>query len=261
MFEIPGMPGAQLGAISIGDIFGKMGGRTKTRRLTVADSHELLVNEESDKLLDNDQLVQEAIHAVENNGIVFLDEIDKICVRDGRTGGDVSREGVQRDLLPLIEGTTVSTKHGAGQDRPYPVHRVGRVPHRQAVGPAARAAGPAADPRRAGGADARRHAPHPDRAGGVADQAICRADADRRRDARHSPTTPSTRWPTSRSRSIRRVENIGARRLQTVMERVLDEISFAAPDRHGETIQIDAAYVQKHVGDLAKNADLSRFIL
>src|SRR5947208_3300810 len=114
MFEIPGMPGAQMGAISIGDIFGKLGGgRTKTRRLTVEDSHELLVNEESDKLLDNDQLVQESINPVENNGIVFLDEIDKICVRDGRTGGDVSREGVQRDLLPLIEGTTVSTKHGA----------------------------------------------------------------------------------------------------------------------------------------------------
>src|SRR5882762_10168188 len=113
MFEIPGMPGAQMGAISIGDIFGKLGGKTKTRRLTVADSHELLVNEESDKLLDNDQLVLESINVVENNGIVFLDEIDKICVRDGRTGGDVSREGVQRDLLPLIEGTTVSTKHGA----------------------------------------------------------------------------------------------------------------------------------------------------
>src|SRR5437660_495899 len=114
LFEIPGMPGAQMGAISIGDIFGKLGGgRTKTRRLSVESSHEILVNEESDKLLDNDQVVQEAIGAVENNGIVFLDEIDKICVRDGRVGGDVSREGVQRDLLPLIEGTTVSTKHGA----------------------------------------------------------------------------------------------------------------------------------------------------
>src|ERR1700754_136948 len=113
MFEIPGMPGAQMGAISIGDIFGKLGNRSKTRRLTVEGSHELLVNEESDKLLDNEQLVQEAINAVENNGIVFLDEIDKICVRENRHGGDVSREGVQRDLLPLIEGTTVSTKHGA----------------------------------------------------------------------------------------------------------------------------------------------------
>src|SRR6201987_1418099 len=112
MFEIPGMPGAQMGAVSLGDIFGKLGGRTKTRRLTVEGSHEILVNEESDKLLDNDQLTQEAIHAVENNGIVFLDEIDKIGVRDGRVGGDVSRAGVQRDLLPLIDGTTVSTKEG-----------------------------------------------------------------------------------------------------------------------------------------------------
>src|ERR1700743_1562030 len=113
MFEIPGLPVAQMGAISIGDIFGKMGGRTKTRRLTVAGSHETLVNEEADKLLDNDQLTLEAIAAVENNGIVFLDEIDKICVRDGRVGGDVSREGVQRALLTLLEGTTVSTKHGS----------------------------------------------------------------------------------------------------------------------------------------------------
>src|SRR6476661_6687750 len=113
-FEIPGMPGAQMGAISIGDIFGKLGGgRTKTRRVTVADSYDILVNEESDKLLDTDQLTQEAIKTVENNGIVFLDEIDKICAREGRIGADVSREGVQRDLLPLIEGTTVSTKHGA----------------------------------------------------------------------------------------------------------------------------------------------------
>src|SRR5271154_6046263 len=114
LFEIPGMPGAQMGAISIGDIFGKLGGgRTKTRRVSVRESHDVLVNEESDKLLDQDQLVQEAIKAVENNGIVFLDEIDKICARDGRQGADVSREGVQRDLFPLIEGTTVSTKHGA----------------------------------------------------------------------------------------------------------------------------------------------------
>src|SRR6201995_3009250 len=113
MFEIPGMPGAQMGAINIGDIFGKLGGgRTKTRRVTVQESHDLLVNEESDKLLDSEQLVQEAIRAVEQNGIVFLDEIDKIAGREGRSGADVSREGVQRDLLPLIEGTTVATKHG-----------------------------------------------------------------------------------------------------------------------------------------------------
>src|ERR1700693_4933927 len=115
LFDIPGMPGAQMGAISIGDIFGKLGGgRTKTRRVTVAESYEVLIAEESDKLLDNDQVLQESIKAVENNGIVFLDEIDKICGREGRAGADVSREGVQRDLLPLIEGTTVSTKHRAG---------------------------------------------------------------------------------------------------------------------------------------------------
>src|SRR5579863_5747056 len=114
LFDIPGMPGAQMGAISIGDIFGKLGGgRTKTRRVTVQDSYAILINEESDKLLDTDQLTQEAIKIVENNGIVFLDEIDKICARDGRIGADVSREGVQRDLLPLIEGTTVATKHGS----------------------------------------------------------------------------------------------------------------------------------------------------
>src|SRR5262249_41989447 len=107
------MPGAQMGAISIGDIFGKLGARTKARRLSVAESHELLVAEESDKLLDQDQLVQEAVKAVENNGIVFLDEVDKVTARDGRMGADVSREGVQRDLLPLIEGTTVTTKHGS----------------------------------------------------------------------------------------------------------------------------------------------------
>src|SRR6266571_9388279 len=113
LFDIPGMPGAQMGAISIGDIFGKFGGgQTKTRRVTVVESHDILINEESDKLLDTEQLTQEAIKVVENNGIVFLDEIDKICARDGRIGADVSREGVQRDLLPLIEGTTVSTKHG-----------------------------------------------------------------------------------------------------------------------------------------------------
>ncbi|MFL5088783.1 MAG: ATP-dependent protease ATPase subunit HslU, partial [Xanthobacteraceae bacterium] len=114
LFEIPGMPGAQVGAISLGDIFGKgFGGRTKNRRVTVQESHEILLNEESDRLLDQEQVVQESIKAVENNGIVFLDELDKICARDGRMGADVSREGVQRDLLPLIEGTTVSTKHGS----------------------------------------------------------------------------------------------------------------------------------------------------
>src|ERR1700726_3534977 len=260
MFEIPGMPGAQMGAISIGDIFGKLGGRTKTRRLTVEDSHETLVNEESDKLLDNDQLVQEAINAVENNGIVFLDEIDKICVRDGRVGGDVSREGVQRDLLPLIEGTTVSTKHGAVKTdhilfiasgafhiaKPSDLlpELQGRLPIRVELAALTRD-------------DMRRILTEPEASLIKQYVALMRTEGvtlditDGAIDALADVAVAVNSA----------VENIGARRLQTVMERVLDEISFAAPDRHGETIQIDAAYVQKHVGDLARNADLSRFIL
>ena len=260
MFEIPGMPGAQMGAISIGDIFGKMGGRTKTRRLTVESSHEILVNEESDKLLDSDQLVLEAISAVENNGIVFLDEIDKICVRDGRTGGDVSREGVQRDLLPLIEGTTVSTKHGAVKTdhilfiasgafhiaKPSDLlpELQGRLPIRVELEALTRD-------------DMRRILTEPEAS--LIKQYVALLQTE-------GVTLDITDGAIDALADVAvavnsTVENIGARRLQTVMERVLDEISFAAPDRHGETIKVDADYVQKHVGDLAKNADLSRFIL
>ena len=261
LFEIPGMPGAQMGAISIGDIFGKLGGgRSKTRRVTVAESHDILINEESDKLLDNDQLVMESIKAVEQNGIVFLDEIDKIAGREGRVGADVSREGVQRDLLPLIEGTTVSTKHGTVKtdhilfiasgafhlSKPSDLlpELQGRLPIRVELAPLTRD-------------DFRRILTEtevslikqyiallategvtleftPDAIDAIADVAVAVNSS---------------------------VENIGARRLQTVMERVLDEISFAAPDHSGDTVAIDAAYVDKHIGDLAKNADLSRFIL
>ena len=260
MFEIPGMPGAQMGAISIGDIFGKMGGRTKTRRLTVESSHEILINEESDKLLDSDQLVLEAINAVENNGIVFLDEIDKICVRDGRTGGDVSREGVQRDLLPLIEGTTVSTKHGAVKTdhilfiasgafhiaKPSDLlpELQGRLPIRVELEALTRD-------------DMRRILTEPEASLIKQYVALLQTEGvtlDITDDAIDALADVAVAVNST-------VENIGARRLQTVMERVLAEISFAAPDRHGETIKVDADYVQKHVGDLAKNADLSRFIL
>jgi ATP-dependent HslUV protease ATP-binding subunit HslU len=261
MFEIPGMPGAQMGAISIGDIFGKMGGRSKTRRLTVESSHEILVNEESDKLLDSDQLVQEAISAVENNGIVFLDEIDKICVREGRSGGgDVSREGVQRDLLPLIEGTTVSTKHGAVKtdhilfiasgafhiSKPSDLlpELQGRLPIRVELSALSRD-------------DMRRILTEPEASLIKQYVALMQTEGvtlDITDDAIDALADVAVAVNST-------VENIGARRLQTVMERVLDEISFAAPDRHGETIKVDADYVQKHVGDLAKNADLSRFIL
>jgi len=261
LFEIPGMPGAQMGAISIGDIFGKLGGgRTKTRRLTVAESHDILINEESDKLLDNDQLVLESIKAVEQNGIVFLDEIDKIAGREGRVGADVSREGVQRDLLPLIEGTTVSTKHGAVKtdhvlfiasgafhlSKPSDLlpELQGRLPIRVELRPLTRD-------------DFRRILTETEVSlikQYVALMATEGVNLEFTPDAIDAIADVAVAVNSS-------VENIGARRLQTVMERVLDEIAFAAPDRHGDTVTVDAAYVHKHIGDLAKNADLSRFIL
>ena len=261
LFEIPGMPGAQMGAVSIGDIFGKaLGGRTKTRRVLVRDSYEILVNEESDKMLDQDQLVAEALRAVENNGIVFLDELDKICARDGRIGADVSREGVQRDLLPLIEGTTVSTKHGTVKtdhilfiasgafhvSKPSDLlpELQGRLPIRVELRPLSRD-------------DFRKILTEPEASlikqtvALLATEGVTLRFSDDAIDAIADVAVEVNS----------NVENIGARRLQTVMERVLDEISFAAPDRSGETVQIDAAYVRGHIGDLAKNADLSRFIL
>src|SRR6187399_2453282 len=261
LFDIPGMPGAQMGAISIGDIFGKLGGgRTKTRRVTVRDSYEILINEESDKLLDTDQLTQEAIRTVENNGIVFLDEIDKICARDGRIGADVSREGVQRDLLPLIEGTTVATKHGSVKtdhilfiasgafhiSKPSDLlpELQGRLPIRVELKPLTRD-------------DFRRILTEPEAS--LIKQTVALMGTE-------GVTLEFTADAIDAIADIAvevnsNVENIGARRLQTVIERVLDEISFAAPDRSGETVRIDAAYVREHIGDLAKNADLSRFIL
>ena len=261
LFEIPGMPGAQMGAISIGDLFGKLGGgRTKTRRVSVKESHELLINEESDKLLDQDQLVQEAIRAVENNGIVFLDEIDKICARDGRIGADVSREGVQRDLLPLIEGTTVSTKHGAVKTdhilfiasgafhlaKPSDLlpELQGRLPIRVELQPLTRD-------------DFKRILTETEASlikQSVALLATEGVTLDFTPDAIDALADMAVAVNSS-------LENIGARRLQTVMERVLDDISFVAPDRAGETVKIDGAYVRDRVADLAKNADLSRFIL
>jgi len=261
LFDIPGMPGAQMGAISIGDIFGKLGGnRTKTRRVTVADSYDILINEESDKLLDTEQLTQEAIKVVENNGIVFLDEIDKICARDGRIGADVSREGVQRDLLPLIEGTTVATKHGSVKtdhilfiasgafhiSKPSDLlpELQGRLPIRVELKPLTRD-------------DFRRILTEPEASlikQYVALMATEGVTLEFSEDAIDAVADVAVAVNSS-------VENIGARRLQTVMERVLDDVSFGAPDRSGETVKIDAAYVHKHVGDLAKNADLSRFIL
>jgi len=261
MFEIPGMPGAQMGAISIGDIFGKLGGgRKQTRRLTVAESHPILINEESDKLLDSEQLTQEAIRAVEQNGIVFLDELDKIAGREGRMGADVSREGVQRDLLPLIEGTTVNTKHGPVKtdhilfiasgafhlSKPSDLlpELQGRLPIRVELNALTRD-------------DMRRILTEPEASlikqyiALMATEGVTLVFTD---DAIDAIADIAVAVNSS-------VENIGARRLQTVMERVLDDVSFRASDLGGQTITIDAAYVQKHIGDLAKNTDLSRFIL
>ena len=260
-FEIPGMPGASVGVMNIGDMLGKaFGNRTKTRRVPVRDSHDLLVNEESDKLLDNEEVTQEAITAVENDGIVFLDEIDKICVREGRMGGDVSREGVQRDLLPLIEGTTVATKHGPVKTdhilfiasgafhlaKPSDLlpELQGRLPIRVELSALSRD-------------DFRRILTETEASLIKQYVALMQTEGvtlEFTDDAIDSIASFAVAVNAS-------VENIGARRLQTVMERVLDEISFAASDRDGDTLVIDAAYVEDHIGDLARNTDLSRFIL
>jgi ATP-dependent HslUV protease ATP-binding subunit HslU len=260
MFEIPGMPGAQMGAISIGDIFGKLGGRSKTRRVSVKEAYEPLISEESDKLLDTDQLVQESIKAVEQNGIVFLDELDKICAREGRVGADVSREGVQRDLLPLIEGTVVSTKHGSVKtdhilfiasgafhiSKPSDLlpELQGRLPIRVELKPLTRE-------------DFKRILTEPEASlikqyiALMGTEGVTLEFSD---DAIDAIADIAVSVNSS-------VENIGARRLQTVMERVLDDISFTAADKSGETVKIDGDFVRDNIGDLAKNTDLSRFIL
>ncbi len=260
-FDIPGMPGSSASVINISDMLGKaFGNRTKTRRMTVKASHELLLAEESDKLLDQEQIVQEAIDAVENNGIVFLDEIDKICARSERQGADVSREGVQRDLLPLIEGTTVSTKHGPVKTdhilfiasgafhlaKPSDLlpELQGRLPIRVEL-------------KALGREDFKRILTEPE-ASLIKQYKALLATEGVTLDFTEDGIAAIAGIAADTNAAI---ENIGARRLQTVLERVLDEVSFAATDRSGETVRVDAAYVDKHVGDLAKNADLSKFIL
>ena len=261
MFEIPGMPGAQMGAISLGDIFGKaLGGRTKPRRVTVQEAHPLLLAEESDKLLDQEALVREAIRGVENNGIVFLDEIDKICGREGLRGADVSREGVQRDLLPLLEGTTVSTKYGPVKTdhvlfiasgafhvaKPADLlpELQGRLPIRVELNPLTRD-------------DFRRILTETEAS--LIKQSVALMQTENvelvfTEDAIDAIADVAAEVNT-------RLENIGARRLQTVIERVLDEISFSAPDKAGGRFEIDGNYVRAQVADLARNTDLSRYIL
>ena len=260
VFEMPNMPGS-VTAFSIGDIFGKaFQGRSKTRRLHVKDAIGPLLAEESDKLIDQEESVREAVQDVENNGIVFIDEMDKICAREGRSGADVSREGVQRDLLPLIEGTTVTTKHGSVKTdhvlfiasgafhvaKPSDLlpELQGRLPIRVEL-----ASLNEEDFRRI-----------------LTETEAC---LTKQYTALLGTEGVELEFTPSAIEAIAKVavevntsvENIGARRLQTVMERVLDDISFSASDRDGEKIVVDGDYVEKHIGDLARNRDLSRFIL
>ena len=260
-FDIPGMPGAQMGMLNLNDVLGKaFGGRVKPKRMNVTDSHEVLMAEESDKLLDEDKVIKDSIEAVEENGIVFLDEIDKICARSERIGADVSREGVQRDLLPLIEGTQVATKHGAVRTdhilfiasgafhlaKPSDLlpELQGRLPIRVSL-------------KALGRDDFRRILTEPEASlvtqyiALMATEEVTLEFADEAVDE----------LATLAAEINSNIENIGARRLHTVMERLLDEISFTATDRAGDKITIDRDYVRKHVSELAKDTDLSKFIL
>ncbi|MBS28213.1 MAG: HslU--HslV peptidase ATPase subunit [Alphaproteobacteria bacterium] len=259
--EIPGMPGAQMGMINLNDMLGKaFGQQTKPRRMTVAESYDVLIGDEADKLLDEDKLVQEALKSVEDNGIVFLDEIDKITARSDRQGADVSREGVQRDLLPLIEGTTVATKYGAV-----------KTDHILFIASGAFHLAKPSDllPELQGRLPIR-----------VELKALTREDFGRiLREPENSLIRQYTALMETEGVTLnftedaidtlaemsaeinQSVENIGARRLHTVLERLLDEISFSAPDRDGEEITIDEAMVRERLEELTKNADLSKFIL
>tara|TARA_Y100001970_G_scaffold292870_1_gene436279 strand:- start:7511 stop:8821 length:1311 start_codon:yes stop_codon:yes gene_type:complete len=260
--EIPGMPGAQMGMINLNDMLGKaFGGATKTKKMTIGDSYDVLVAEEGDKLLDDDIVVKTAIESVEQNAIVFLDEIDKICVRsDGRGGADVSREGVQRDLLPLIEGTTVPTKHGTVKtdhilfvasgafhlSKPADLlpELQGRLPIRVEL-------------KALSEEDFRRILTEPET--NLIRQYIALMGTE---ELTLEFTDEAISALAKLAAEVNRtVENIGARRLQTVMERLLEDISFSASDRSGDNVRIDADYVRENVADLAKDADLSKFIL
>jgi ATP-dependent HslUV protease ATP-binding subunit HslU len=260
--DIPGMPGAQMGMINLNDMLGKaFGQRTAPRRLSVLESYEVLMADESDKLLDDDKVVKEALDSVENNGIVFLDEIDKITGRSELVGGaDVSREGVQRDLLPLIEGTTVATKYGAVKTdhilfiasgafhlaKPSDLlpELQGRLPIRVELKALTRE-------------DFGRILREPENS--LIRQSVALLKTE---DVTLDFTEEAIDALANLAAEINQnVENIGARRLHTVIERLLDEISFTATDRGGETIVIDAQMVKERVEKLAKNADLSRFIL
>ncbi len=260
-FDIPGMPGGTASMINLSDMMGKaFGNRTKPRKTTVAQAHSILLAEEAEKLLDQDKVIAEAIDQVENNGIVFLDEVDKIASRSDRGGADVSREGVQRDLLPLIEGTTVSTKHGPVKtdhilfiasgafhvSKPSDLlpELQGRLPIRVEL-------------KALGQDEFRRILTEPETSLIKQYKALLETEKVTLNFS-DDGIIAIARIAAEINGSI---ENIGARRLQTVMERILDDVSFTATDRAGEAIEIDEAYVIQHVGALAKNVDLSKFIL
>jgi ATP-dependent HslUV protease ATP-binding subunit HslU len=258
--DIPGMPGGQMGMIDLGDIMSKaMGGRKKSRKTSVKESYKLLIAEESDKLLDDDQVVTEAVASVENNGIVFLDEIDKIAVAGDR-GGSVSREGVQRDLLPLVEGTTVATKYG-------PV----KTDHILFVASGAFHVTKPSDllPELQGRLPIRVELRALTKNDFVRILTETEASLIKQYIALMGTEELQLEFTENAIDALAdiavelnsSVENIGARRLQTVMEKVLDEVSFDAPDRAGEAVKVDAEFVRKNVGDLAKDTDLSRYIL
>ena len=260
-FEIPGMPGANVGMINISDMLGKsMGQKAKKKKMSVKESHEILLNEEADKLIEQDKIIKSAKNTTENNGIVFLDEIDKISARTDRVGGDVSREGVQRDLLPLIEGTTVSTKYGPIKTdhilfiasgafqlaKPSDLlpELQGRLPIRVELDAL-------------NSEDFKRILKEPDNSLIKQYKALLKTenvDLEFTEDGIDTIATIASEVNTT-------VENIGARRLHTIIERVLDEISFTATDRAGEKISIDSEYIKKNIGELVKDADLSKFIL
>jgi len=260
-FEVPGMPGANIGMINVGDMLGKaMGKKGKKKKMTVKESHEILIAEESDKMIDQDKIIKSAKISTENNGIVFLDEIDKVSARGDRIGGDVSREGVQRDLLPLIEGTTVSTKYGPIKTdhilfiasgafqlaKPSDLlpELQGRLPIRVELNALT-------------SNDFKRILEEPDNSLIKQYKALLETEKvhlEFTKDGIETIAKLATEINSS-------VENIGARRLHTIIEKVLDEISFTATDRSGETIKIDKDYVTKNLGKLIKDTDLSKFIL
>ncbi|MDA9991066.1 ATP-dependent protease ATPase subunit HslU [Paracoccaceae bacterium] len=261
MFDLPGQPGSQMGMMNIGDIFGKaMGQRTVKRKMTVLESHAVLIGEEADKLLDDEAVTRAALSAVQDNGIVFLDEIDKVCARSDARGADVSREGVQRDLLPLIEGTTVSTKHGpvntdhilfiasgafhVAKPSDLLPELQGRLPIRVELRPLTEA-------------DFIRILTETDNALTLQYKALMETEGVKvafTEDGIAAIAKIAAEVNSS-------VENIGARRLYTVIERVFEKLSFVAPDKSGEDVKVNAAYVEQHLGDLTRNTDLSRYVL